>query len=204
MVNQEILGGLISALSRGESLKRAMFSMFNAGYKKEEIEEAARILQSQSPVQISQKIVEDNKNKIQGKMKPQVQPKTPIQVNPEIKQKIQPKTPIQNNPKVKPNKKMVSSYGEQQNPEEFNKIIQDTIESLRKLDSPVEVVESNSKSKPSIIIQRVSGYETGKVKPTSKVTIFILFTLLILLLGALVALFIFKGKIIEILNNFSF
>jgi hypothetical protein len=38
MVNQEILGGLISALERGESLKKAMMSMYSAGYKKEEIE----------------------------------------------------------------------------------------------------------------------------------------------------------------------
>jgi hypothetical protein len=47
MVNDEILGGLKSALERGESLKRAMMTFFNAGYKREEIEEAAGILNSQ-------------------------------------------------------------------------------------------------------------------------------------------------------------
>jgi hypothetical protein len=41
MVNEEVLGGLISGLERGESLKKAMITLFNAGYKKEEIEEAA-------------------------------------------------------------------------------------------------------------------------------------------------------------------
>lgn len=45
MVNEDILGGLISAISRGYSLKRAMTSLYNAGYKKEEIEEAAIKLQ---------------------------------------------------------------------------------------------------------------------------------------------------------------
>ncbi|MEK6913188.1 MAG: hypothetical protein AABW47_00770 [Nanoarchaeota archaeon] len=46
-MNDEILGGLKSALERGESLKRAMMTFFNAGYKREEIEEAARNLNAQ-------------------------------------------------------------------------------------------------------------------------------------------------------------
>jgi len=44
VLNEEILGGLKSAIERGNSLKRAMMTFFNAGYKKEEIEEAARFL----------------------------------------------------------------------------------------------------------------------------------------------------------------
>ncbi len=44
MVNQEILEGLRNALARGYSLESAMMSFFNAGYKKEEIEEAAGFL----------------------------------------------------------------------------------------------------------------------------------------------------------------
>jgi hypothetical protein len=44
MVNEEILGGLTSALERGEPLKRAMVTLYNSGYKKEEIEECARML----------------------------------------------------------------------------------------------------------------------------------------------------------------
>jgi len=47
MVNEEILGGLKSALNRGESLRQAMMSFYNAGYKKEDIEAAARALQEQ-------------------------------------------------------------------------------------------------------------------------------------------------------------
>jgi hypothetical protein len=43
-MNEEIVGGLRAALERGESLKRAMMTFFNAGYKKEEIEEAARFV----------------------------------------------------------------------------------------------------------------------------------------------------------------
>ncbi len=44
MVNEEILGGLKSALERRQSLRRAMMTFYNAGYKRNEIEEAARTL----------------------------------------------------------------------------------------------------------------------------------------------------------------
>jgi len=62
MVNEEILGGLKLALSKGESLKRAMNTFYNAGYKREEIEEAARIVQQQ-PVEKK----EPEKPKVQSK-----------------------------------------------------------------------------------------------------------------------------------------
>ena len=45
MINLEILQGLKYALSKRESLQSAMQSFYNSGYKKEEIEEAARALQ---------------------------------------------------------------------------------------------------------------------------------------------------------------
>ena len=55
MVNSEILGGLRAALNRGESLEKIMVSFYNAGYRKEEIEEAARIFQQEeSPAPIAQ------------------------------------------------------------------------------------------------------------------------------------------------------
>lgn len=44
MVNEEIYGGMRAALARGQTLKSAMISLYDAGYKKEEIEEAARFL----------------------------------------------------------------------------------------------------------------------------------------------------------------
>lgn len=45
MVNQEILHGLRTALSKNESLQSAMQSFYNAGYQKQEIMEATRELQ---------------------------------------------------------------------------------------------------------------------------------------------------------------
>lgn len=47
MPNQEILGGLKYAINKGESLEKVMLSFYNAGYTKEEIEEAARFIQQE-------------------------------------------------------------------------------------------------------------------------------------------------------------
>jgi ABC-type bacteriocin/lantibiotic exporter with double-glycine peptidase domain len=42
MIRKDILGGLKLAISNGETLEQAMHSFYNAGYKKQDIEEAAR------------------------------------------------------------------------------------------------------------------------------------------------------------------
>lgn len=42
LTNQEILGGLQAAVERGQTLKEAMMSFYQAGYKKAEIEDAAK------------------------------------------------------------------------------------------------------------------------------------------------------------------
>ncbi|MBU2612246.1 MAG: hypothetical protein KKB62_00815 [Nanoarchaeota archaeon] len=42
LTNQEILGGIKAAIERGQTLKDAMMSFYQAGYKKEEIEDAAK------------------------------------------------------------------------------------------------------------------------------------------------------------------
>ena len=47
MVNQEIFKGLKQAISRGEALRSAMMSFYNAGYPKEDIEIAARLVQAE-------------------------------------------------------------------------------------------------------------------------------------------------------------
>ena len=43
-MENEIFEGLKNAISRGNTLQQAMMSFYNAGYKKEDIEEAARAL----------------------------------------------------------------------------------------------------------------------------------------------------------------
>ena len=51
MVRADILAGLKAAVQKGESLKQAMITFYNSGYSKQEIEEAARVLQSQGTIQ---------------------------------------------------------------------------------------------------------------------------------------------------------
>jgi hypothetical protein len=46
MAKDELVEGIKRATQKGESLKDAMMSFLNAGYKKEDIEDAARIVQS--------------------------------------------------------------------------------------------------------------------------------------------------------------
>ena len=47
----ELIGGIKNALEKGESLEKAKQSFLNAGYKKEEVEEAAReVAQHSAPV----------------------------------------------------------------------------------------------------------------------------------------------------------
>ena len=50
-MNEDILEGLKNALSKGESLKYAMQSFYNAGYDVKEIQEAARALKLGIPKQ---------------------------------------------------------------------------------------------------------------------------------------------------------
>lgn len=189
MVNQEIFGGLISALSRGESLHKAMFSLFNAGYKKEDIEEAALLLKSNTLGAPSRNL----------SVLKQVAKKPEMKTGQKIAVKIseEKKSPEKKEEKTK---QVASKYGEQ--PEEFKKIIDEAIKNLTEMKSPVEVVKSDSEFKPPIIIQRVSEYGMPR-RRVSKFAIVILFFLLVLLLGSLAALFIFKDKLIEIFNNFG-
>ena len=64
MPKEEIVEGLKAALARGGTLQKAMMSFYNAGYLKQDIEEAARILQSpQLPSQtfVTQSILQATK-----------------------------------------------------------------------------------------------------------------------------------------------
>ncbi len=64
MVNQEIFFGLKSALERGQTLKRAMFSFYNAGYEKQEIEEAARELRGEGATSMPSEKLEAPSSKV--------------------------------------------------------------------------------------------------------------------------------------------
>lgn len=49
MARQDLIAALRNALERGETLEEAKISLINAGYKKEEIEEASREIEKIRP-----------------------------------------------------------------------------------------------------------------------------------------------------------
>jgi hypothetical protein len=67
--NQEILGGLKIAIASGDTLQEAMMSFYQAGYGKEEIEEAARKYLSQDDSVIEKPIKKEEKNNLEKKEK---------------------------------------------------------------------------------------------------------------------------------------
>ena len=171
MINEEIFGGLKLALSKGESLKQAMMSFYNAGYKKEDIEEAARKLQKENFEQ----------QKIQ-----QQEPEQPIKKSKKQILKKKPQKTIQK----------VSSYGtpmrtQIQSSEKIKQGINSAIDELKKINvvsEPETVKEkipqekSLVKQKPeSISPKKVSSYEK-KPKPKLKGKLIILLLVFFLLL----------------------
>ncbi|MFH1325171.1 MAG: hypothetical protein ABIH49_00175 [archaeon] len=123
-MNEDILGGLKIALERGDSLEKAMLSFYNSGYKKEEIENAARaLLQYQSnPAEIQQQ------NRNQGKP---IQPSQQIR-NQQTKSQqsnqqdyYQKQMPAKQNPVLQkqPLKQIVSGYENKKDPRKILIII---------------------------------------------------------------------------------
>lgn len=108
MVNADILGGLRSALAKGKSLKQTMVSFYNAGYKKEEIEEAARALQTQPAVQPVLQIPQIPQLTAQ----PVTQPGQPL---PQVQQPIQ-TAQMQQLAQMLPTLQSVSGYGKTKKP----------------------------------------------------------------------------------------
>ena len=95
MVKEEIVEGLRLAVFKGEPLEKAMASFYNAGYSKEDIEEAARILQAQQFQQSStySQQPQQSQQSRQSNFKPLPPPpltsaSTPIQNYPGIVQRV--------------------------------------------------------------------------------------------------------------------
>jgi|SRR3989344_930395 len=165
MVNMEIVEGLKEAMARGESLKQAMFSFYNAGYGKQEIEDSARyllqILQAERQRILAQRQIQAEQQK------PLNQAKQPLQ------QPIQ--KPITTQPVPQP--------PQQQFSQQPTKTIQPQIQ----------------QQIPQKQIQKVSNY--NQQAKSSKITIILLIFILVILFGALVVMFLFKDKVIELFNN---
>jgi hypothetical protein len=83
MINYDLIEGLRIALAKGYTLEQAMMSFYNAGYPKEEIEEAARIL-LYHPTQVlthpEKPVPEEMKKPVKAKALPTTKPKKAVPV----------------------------------------------------------------------------------------------------------------------------
>ncbi len=177
--NDDILGGIKAAIERGEDLKLAMMSFYNAGYAKKEIEDAAR-----------QYILEKRERESNG---------SPMDVS-GIKG-------ITDNAKTKDEKGEKLDKGKQKELELAQKRKEASKQVLGKnliktvVSKPVE----KEKKQKDNFKQVVSSYE-DKTKPKIKKPLFepitiILVLLLVLLVVILGAVFLFKEELVNFFNN---
>ena len=211
MVNEEILGGIEAALLRGQSLRQAMISFYNAGYKKEEIEEAARYSRQALHINPDEKMAPQKTKVVPKQIKKQekkvIVEEKPIGEKKEIgftkKQEIKP-IPKKIEKKPKPIRK-ISVYGEDKSGEthELKSMLKKTIRQLKKIRTPLKTQAAYSKEvgAPPQGSQRVSNYVAPK--PVNKVVTFLLVFLLIFLLGALAAVFFFRQELIDLFNRIN-
>lgn len=147
MVKTELVEGLKMAIAKGESLESAMSSFYNAGYTKDEIEEAAMAMQFPST---SPELSSDDLRRLYEKtaQKPQGLP-----------------PPLQ---------KPVATAMPKQLP--------------------------TGLPPPPKVIQQVSNYDIKPSRSGTTITI-ILVALLLILLGVLAAVILFKDQLSNLLNN---
>jgi|APSaa5957512535_1039671.scaffolds.fasta_scaffold02074_17 hypothetical protein len=116
MINIEILEGLRRATESGNTLKSSMMSFYNSGYKKQEIEAAAKELQSQKAGNPSTVVPAQVPQNIQTQPIVGQPPAQPIQQQPvaqpvqQIPQTTQPIPQVQQ-PVQPMNQQNVSQYG---------------------------------------------------------------------------------------------
>ena len=87
-MSEEILSGLRSAMSRGDTLQEAMQSFYNAGYLKKDIDAAARKLQSQinsEPIIKAQEKKTENVKKSLPVVNPKKEEKSNVKIEPDLK-----------------------------------------------------------------------------------------------------------------------
>lgn len=146
MVNEDIFEGLKVGVSRGEPLSRAVQSFYNAGYPKNEVDEAAHFLQSY------------------GGTNPNIPQQQPMQQKQQMPQP--PKT--------------------QQVPS------QPPIQNQQPSQQPVQKPKTQN-------VQNVSNYELKK--PYNNALIAGIIIALVILLGTLVSLVMFREQLVQMLNS---
>lgn len=224
MVNEDIVSGLISALSRGESLEKAMMTFYNAGYEKKEIENSAKVVYSQLGAQamgvkgslqetlneIANKagVTDESKSEDVSKNKRNQIPAGEMRIS------LQKREPEINKPFGQSKEKVpqhISNYGKDSsshmenysNADQIASQIQKAIKGLKPVNIPskIEIINRSEEPRQQKNTQRISDYRERPPKQISKAITFILIFILIALLGILAAVFFFREDLIQMFNN---
>jgi len=222
MVNEDIVSGIISALSRGESLERAMMTFYNAGYEKKEIESAAKVVYSQLGAQAMgvkgslQETLNEIANKAGVSEEPQQIPQKSNSIPAgQIRASLQKREPEINKPLEQVKEKTsqyFSNYGrsnsnipkaDYSNADQIASKIESVIKGLKPVNIPsrIEIINRSIEPKQQKNVQRISDYRETPPKPVSKAITLILIFILIALLGILAAVFFFREDLIKLFNN---
>jgi len=188
MVNKEIFGGIKSAVSKGYSLKSAMQSFYNAGYKKEEIYGAAKEFQKAMYLQEQQKrqeLLEKKSVSFLEKIRP-FKKSVPVK-EPSISAKAQSVAPVKRKPATV---QRVSKYGEE-SPKA-------NLSGTQIIKRPIKPLPSQKMPSQKI----VSEYNSKDVRPKKDILAIILVVVLLTLIGILAAVFFFKKEILIFFESF--
>ncbi|MBI2043179.1 hypothetical protein HYT25_02210 [Candidatus Pacearchaeota archaeon] len=176
MVKEDIIRGLEGAMSKGESLERAMYSFYNAGYNKSDVEAAARALS----IHLSQQ-----ESLIPSKPEEIKVPPIPISKKPvEIPVSIEIKPP---EPKPEPK------------PIKVEEIIPKP--GLKPINEKQKEKPSFFTPQKPKVVQQVSAYETREKTSLRTILIIVLLIVLIVLLGILTSIFIFRDTLLNFFDN---
>ncbi|MCX6746583.1 MAG: hypothetical protein NTU63_00410 [Candidatus Pacearchaeota archaeon] len=180
MVNVEIFCGLRGALERGETLKRAMMTFYNAGYKREEISEAAALLKDYQPGPRPKKPV----TKEERLVKPKLDQPT---LTPVVQQKVEkPKPVVKEEPKLQP---QIQQPVVQPPPKKF----------APQFPAQAYYIYPTQTTPPQQYPTGVSSY--GQEPQRNKTMIYVLIFLLVFLVGLLATIFIFREQLVNFVSN---
>jgi hypothetical protein len=200
MTKEDIIGGIRIALSKGQKLEDAMQSFYNAGYKKEDIEQAVSELFSETsqsvPQQYPQSIQIPQIQKPVEVPKPnQLVQQAPVVLTQQIQQpRTVQQTSQQYRQPIQQQRQQISQSAQQSQQTKPGSNSFPTLEEIQKRYQSLAPPPTLSSKK-----QIASNYEIKKKMDV--VTIMLIF-ILALLFGVLAAVFIFKKQIVEVLNNF--
>lgn len=186
MIKEDIIRGLEGAMSKGETLDRAMYSFYNAGYNKEDVEAAAHALSIHLSQHDSRVPFDVSKLNIP---KPMPAPAKSIEISEKEIPHYEPGVEIKSPSQRKPEQLQI-------NLEEY--VPMPTLKPMIQPEQP-QVPNFFEAQKPRVV-QQVSAYGNEQLG-MRRILIIILSVILFVLLGSLASIFIFREALLNFFGN---